>query len=170
MCIRDRPKELADAAVKIGAGTYRLGIGGLHSSEKSAAQHADAITTLVDRDVASYYPAIILQTNLAPAHMGEAFTQTFRKIVRRRLEAKKNGDKAMADGLKITTNGSIGKFASPWSNLYAPDLFIQTTLTGQLALLMLIEALESEGIPVVSANTDGVVIRCSCLLYTSRCV
>jgi hypothetical protein len=39
-------------------------------------------------------------------------------------------------------------------------LLIQTTVTGQLALLMLIEALEESGIRVVSANTDGIVIYC----------
>ena len=37
---------------------------------------------------------------------------------------------------------------------------IRTTLTGQLSLLMLIEVLEKIGIPVVSANTDGIVIKC----------
>src|SRR5690606_22606645 len=49
---------------------------------------------------------------------------------------------------------------SKWSNLYAPDLLIQVTLTGQLALLLLIERLELAGIHVVSANTDGIVIKC----------
>lgn len=47
-----------------------------------------------------------------------------------------------------------------WSALYAPDLMIQVTITGQLALLMLIETLEDAGIPVVSANTDGLTCRC----------
>jgi hypothetical protein len=37
---------------------------------------------------------------------------------------------------------------------------IQVTLTGQLSLLMLIERLETVGISVVSANTDGIVIKC----------
>lgn len=37
---------------------------------------------------------------------------------------------------------------------------IAVTLTGQLALLMLIDRAEVAGIPVVSANTDGVVFRC----------
>jgi hypothetical protein len=36
---------------------------------------------------------------------------------------------------------------------------IQVTVTGQLALLMLIEMLELSGIQVVSANTDGIVLR-----------
>jgi len=36
---------------------------------------------------------------------------------------------------------------------------IQVTITGQLALLMLIEMLEACGISVISANTDGIVLR-----------
>jgi len=154
------PKELAEAAIKIGAGTYRMGIGGLHSSEQSVAHHATLGNILVDRDVVSYYPAIILRTGLAPKHMGKAFTLAYHDIVKRRLAAKRSGDKVTADALKITINGSFGKFGSKWSKLYSPDLLIQTTLTGQLSLLMLIEALESEGISVVSANTDGIVIKC----------
>jgi hypothetical protein len=154
------PKELADAKIEIGAGVYRMGIGGLHSSEQQAAHLADDEHILVDRDVASYYPAIILRTGLAPKHMGKAFTDAYQDIVRRRLDAKRAGNKVTADALKITINGSFGKFGSKWSKLYSPDLLIQTTVTGQLCLLMLIEALESEGIQVVSANTDGIVIRC----------
>jgi hypothetical protein len=37
---------------------------------------------------------------------------------------------------------------------------IAVTLTGQLAVLMLIERAEIAGIPVVSANTDGVIFHC----------
>ena len=154
------PKLLADLKIEIGAGVYRMGIGGLHSSEQSTAHLADDDHILVDRDVASYYPAIILRTELAPKHMGKSFSTVYGEIVQRRLDAKRAKDSVTADALKITINGSFGKFGSKWSKLYSPDLLIQTTLTGQLALLMLIEALESEGIPVVSANTDGIVIKC----------
>jgi hypothetical protein len=44
--------------------------------------------------------------------------------------------------------------------LFAPQMLIQTTLPGQLSLLMLIEWHEHYGIPVISANTDGLVIYC----------
>jgi hypothetical protein len=154
------PAELSGAEIRLGQSVYRLGIGGLHSSEQSVAHLADGDTVLVDRDVASYYPAIILRCGLAPKHMGAAFTHTYRSIVQRRLEAKRRGDKVTADALKSVVNGSFGKLGSKWSRLYSPDLLIQVTLTGQLCLLMLIEALEAEGIPVVSANTDGIVIKC----------
>lgn len=154
------PKEIATLSIRLGAGVYRMGIGGLHSSEKGIAHQADADHVLIDRDVASYYPSIILNCDLKPAQMGRHFIPVYRAIVERRLAAKRAKDSVTADALKITINGSFGKFGSPYSLLYSPTLLIQTTVTGQLALLMLIEMLESEGIPVVSANTDGIVIKC----------
>ena len=154
------PKEIADLKISVGGRTYRMGIGGLHSSEKSVAHHSDSEYVLVDRDVTSYYPSIILSCGLRPEDMGEHFTVVYRRIVESRLAAKKSGDKVRAESLKITINGSFGKFGSPYSVLYSPPLLVQTTVTGQLALLMLIEALVSEDIDIVSANTDGLVIRC----------
>lgn len=145
--------------VTIGAGKYRLGIGGLHSSEEKTAHVSDDRYALIDRDVASYYPAIILNQGLTPKHLAPEFQPVYRQIVDRRLQAKATGNKVVAESLKITINGSFGKFGSQWSILCSPDLMIQTTITGQLALLMLIERLEAEGFEVVSANTDGIVMR-----------
>jgi DNA polymerase elongation subunit (family B) len=154
------PEQLKELGIAIGDSVYRMGIGGLHSSEQKAIHYATDDTILVDRDVASYYPAIILNTGMYPEQMGPNFLTVYRDIVRQRLDAKKRGDKVAADSLKITINGTFGKLGSPWSTLYAPNLLIQVTVTGQLALLMLIERLELRGIPVVSANTDGLVIKC----------
>lgn len=68
--------------------------------------------------------------------------------------------KGVNEGLKISANGSFGKFGSKYSKLYSPDLLLATTITGQLTLLMLIEQFEAKGIPVVSANTDGMEYFC----------
>lgn len=154
------PEALEKRTVTIGRSVYRLGIGGLHSSEQSSAHVADGDTMLLDRDVASYYPAIILNCGLFPEHLTVEFLKVYRSIFERRLAAKRSGDKVTADVLKIVLNGSFGKFGSMFSRLYSPNLLIQVTVTGQLALLMLIEWLESRGIRVVSANTDGIVIKC----------
>ena len=156
----DMPVALAGRKITIGGSTYALGIGGLHSTEKSTYHVADRDTILIDRDVASYYPNIILQLGLYPKHMGKAFLSVYRGIVEQRLAAKRAGDSVTADALKICVNGSFGKLGSKYSVLYSPDLMIQVTVTGQLALLMLIESIELAGIPVVSANTDGIVIKC----------
>jgi DNA polymerase elongation subunit (family B) len=154
------PKALEALDIRIGGGKYRIGIGGLHSSESCAAHVADEDVLLIDRDVTSYYPAIILNQGLYPQHLGEAFLTVYRSLVERRVAAKKAGDKVTAESLKIAVNGSYGKLGNKWSTLYAPDLLIQVTMTGQLALLLLIEMIEEYGIRVVSANTDGVLIRC----------
>lgn len=154
------PEELKALQLQIANGVYRMGIGGLHSSEQRAAHVADETTVLIDRDVTSYYPFIILNQGLYPHHLGPNFLRVYKTIVDRRIAAKERGDKVTADSLKITINGSFGKLGSKYSVLYSPDLLIQVTVTGQLALLMLIERLELRGITVVSANTDGVCIKC----------
>lgn len=154
------PKELEKTKITIGSSTYQMGMGGLHSTEKCVTHESKGGYVLYDWDVASYYPSIILNCELYPKHLGRDFLDVYRAIVIERLSAKKNGDKVKADSLKIVVNGSFGKLGSPYSALYSPDLLVQTTVTGQLSLLMLIEKLERHGLHVVSANTDGIVIKC----------
>lgn len=149
-----------DQEVSVGSGVYRLGIGGIHSSEEQLAVKATDTISIVDRDVASYYPAIILQQKLFPSHLGEEFLEVYASILADRLAAKARGDKATANSLKIVVNGAFGKLGSKWSLFYSPKLLLQVTLSGQLFLLMLIERLEAAGIEVISANTDGVVMKC----------
>jgi hypothetical protein len=153
------PVWLKQEKITIGCAHYQMGIGGLHSCESSQYIKCKPDEVLSDWDVASYYPSIILQQQLAPKSLGFPFLKVYQQIVTRRIKAKKSGDKVTADTLKIAVNGSFGKLGSKYSALYAPDLLIQTTVTGQLALLMLIERLHIAGITVASANTDGIVIH-----------
>jgi hypothetical protein len=174
---------LAKTKISIGSSVYRMGIGGLHSSETCAAHVAEGCR-IYDRDVTSYYPSIILKGGLYPKQMGPYFLTVYRGLFNGRIQAKASaralqkqieatsGDEAAdlrkqlvvqqvkADSNKLSLNGSFGKLGSKYSSLYSPALLIQTTVTGQLCLLMLIEHLEACGIPVVSANTDGIVIKC----------
>lgn len=156
----DLPPFLAKKQITIGESTYAMGIGGLHSIEKNRTIESDHEHVLIDFDVASYYPAIILGSGLYPKALGRSFLDVYRRIRDDRIKAKRAGDKVADQGLKIAINGSFGKLGSPYSVLYAPHLLISVTLTGQLALLMLINRAEDADIPVVSANTDGVVFRC----------
>ena len=150
--------EALTGSIQIGKGVYRLGIGGLHSSEKNVGYKATSDVAIIDRDVASYYPRIITTLGLYPQSMGPAFLKAYNKIIDVRLDAKRRKIFATDKGLKIVINGTSGKFSDVWSTMYAPDLTIQVTVTGQLALLMLIEILELSGIEVISANTDGIVM------------
>lgn len=153
------PPALTGLEIKIANSVYRMGIGGLHSSEECAGYGKEPGIKKRDIDVTSYYPSIILNQGLYPEQLGPAFLKVYKSIVDRRIAAKHSGDKNTADTLKIVINGSFGKLGSMWSILYAPQLLIQTTITGQLSLLMLIEAFELNGITVLSANTDGIVVK-----------
>ncbi len=156
----DRPEEIEALEIKLGNSIYRMGLGGLHSSETTVAIVADNEFDVIDRDVAGYYPSIIINCGLAPRHLGQDFLTVYDTLVQRRLEAKRSGDLAVSESLKIVANSTFGKTSNPYSVLRAPDVTIQIVLGGQLYLLMLIEQLETAGIPIVSANTDGFVMRC----------
>jgi hypothetical protein len=167
------PVELEKLKVIIGKSTYKLGMGGLHSTEKKSAHYANENTIIADNDVESFYPRTILNQRLCPSNLGEAFLTVYEKIVSTRIKAKgecskakKSGHKAdairyqtTADSLKIVINGLFGKFGNKYSLVYAPDLMLQVTITGQLVLLMLIEKLEKAGIYIFSGNTDGIVAK-----------
>lgn len=153
------PEEL-DEAIDFAGAKYKFGIGGLHSQEKKQSVVCDDNHILAERDVASMYPNIILGQNLHPKSLGLTFVDVYRNIVERRLKAKREGDKSTSESLKLVINSSFGLAGSKYAFLYSPELMIQVTITGQLALLMLIERTEAVGAKVVSANTDGVVSLC----------
>lgn len=157
--VRKNGKWTRELKVKVGQTVYKLGMGGIHSCEKSISFKSDEEYILLDRDVASYYPKIKENQHLFPKHLTEAYLQVYVNLINLRLDAKRNKDKITADALKIVINGAFGKLGSRYSIIYAPDLMLQVTLSGQLCLLMLIEQLELNGIQVVSANTDGIVSK-----------
>lgn len=172
----EMPPQLEGLEININQSTYKVGIGGLHSQEKKQVHKSDDYWIIRDNDVASYYPSLILNSGEWPPALGQSFLREYESIKDERLAAKdlqgklkKAGDtkspeyeeaRVGNEGGKIMINGTFGKTGSPYSVLFAPTMLIQTTVTGQLSLLMLIEWHELYGIPVISANTDGIVIKC----------
>ena len=188
----EMPKAISSLKIEIGNSSYNIGIGGLHSQESEVAHFADDANVLIDRDVASYYPNLMLNMGMQVGGFGEQFNPVYRRILTDRLAAKRRvaelkaqlrelegaenraeieaeiiaikdeikQNETLSDSYKLSLNGTFGKTSSKYSTIYSPKFMIQTTLSGQLSLLMLIEVLELVGIPVVSANTDGVVIKC----------
>ena len=152
--------SLAGRTVSVDGREYSLGLGGMHSNEKSTSWYATGEHRMAHVDVSSYYPFIALTQRLSPPSApADDFLDIYGQIVKRRLDAKSRGDKTEADSLKITVNGTFGKQGSPHSFFYAPANVMQITLSGQLYLLMLIERLVDAGADVCSANTDGVMLR-----------
>ena len=144
--------------------TYTFAKGGLHTENKPEIFEADEEYEIIDWDVSSYYPAIGINNNRYPAHLGKEFLTGYKKMFNRRLELKplSKKDKRIAGivgALKLAVNSVYGKSSDMQSWLYDRQYTMFTTLTGELSLIMLIEAYELAGIRVISANTDGVTIK-----------
>jgi hypothetical protein len=148
---------LSEFEFQIGETVYKMGRGGLHSKEKTISYTATEDWLIVDDDVESYYPRLILNSGMFPTNMGKAFLTIYEQLVESRIADKKAKNTTGANSKKIVINGTFGKLGDRYSAMYSPTQLIQVTLTGQLALLMLIEYLEMNGIRVISANTDGIV-------------
>lgn len=154
-----KPEGWKFEPLRIGNTYYAMGMGGLHSMENKVSHYADENYVLRDHDVAGYYPHLIVRLGIYPYQIGPIFQEIYAGWRTKRLAAKHAGDKKTANSLKTLNNGTFGKLNSKFSIFYAPTELLQVTITGQLALLMLIEMLEQCGIQVISANTDGIVIR-----------
>ena len=155
----DDGQDEQGAEVFVHGREYRMGIGGLHSTESRRVLRATEDVKILEFDVRGYYPSLMINSERYPPALGTAFRPIFRGIKEDRDKFKIAGDADNAESMKIMTNGTFGKTGSAFSVLGAPDMMIWTTLTGQLSLLMLIERIGNvEGAEVVSANTDGIVV------------
>lgn len=119
----------------------------------------------------SYYPSIMISYDIYPAHLNkQAFVKmvSFLKDTRVKCKHTKDEDgyvmqgvpnKIGAEALKIVINSIYGKLGSELFFLYDRFAQMQVTINGQLMTMTLVEELELNGIHVVSANTDGLVIK-----------
>ena len=144
--------------------TYSFMKGGLHTENKPKIFEADDEYEIIDWDVSSYYPAIIINNGKYPAHLGKEFLRGYKQMFDKRLELKPlaKTDKKMAGivgALKLAVNSVYGKSSDMLNWIYDRQLTMFTTITGELSLMMLIEQYELNGIHVISANTDGVTVR-----------
>lgn len=139
---------------------YNLKMGGLHSVDKPGTWEADDNFRIIDFDAASFYPALMINERLIPSHLDpDKFIAAYETLRSRRLEAKSQGLKALSDGLKISLNSVFGKYLSAYSWLSDPSAGLKVTVRGQLTLLQFIELAISCGGQIVSANTDGILVR-----------
>ena len=143
---------------------YSFMKGGLHTENTPKVFEADEEYEIIDWDVSSYYPAIIINNGKFPAHLGKEFLRGYKQMFDKRLELKPLAKsdkkiKGIVGALKLAVNSVYGKSSDMLSWIYDRQLTMFTTITGELSLMMLIEQYETNGIQVISANTDGVTIR-----------
>ena len=82
------PDELAKTYIEIGNSRYKMGIGGLHSTESNASYVANDDYVLRDHDVTGMYPNMMINLSIAPAQLGNHFRTIFKGWVDSRTESK----------------------------------------------------------------------------------
>ena len=142
------------------------------NKEEDAPSIWDVITDnsyiYVHWDIASFYPSIMDVYKIAPAHMNEGvFVKLIHWLKETRVTAKHSKEDyidgipkdVLAQVLKIVINSIYGKLGFEKGDICDRLAVLKVTINGQLMIMMLCESLELAGIEVVSANTDGIVVK-----------
>lgn len=137
---------------------YSVGVGGIHSVNNPEIIIPRDDEMLIDIDVASLYPSMLIEYEFYPKHLGKEFLEVYKQIKDERIEAKHNGDKVKNETLKLALNGLSGNLQNEHNFCYSPEAAMRIRINGQLLLLMLAEKLTQIGCRIVQANTDGLFV------------
>lgn len=140
-----------------------LGFGGIHGAILNYQEEAVPGRSIRNKDVASYYPNLMRLMGYCSRAMPSP--QMYADIIARRVEAKKAGDKATANALKLVLNSTYGGMLNgqgdtAFNDLYDPLMARSVCISGQLFLLELTEHLvrECPTLKVIQLNTDGLMV------------
>lgn len=132
-----------------------FGWGGLHSARKKY----KAENFIVNSDVSSFYPAIMIEYGLLSRNVENP--SKFKEIRDTRIKFKKEKNK-IEKSLKIVLNSTYGASKDVNNELYDPKQGNAICVNGQLLLLDLIEKVELEfgdNAVFIQGNTDGVMFK-----------
>lgn len=134
-----------------------VGVGGIHTVNKPEIIIPKNNELLLDSDVNSLYPSLIISYNLVPKHLGKEFLEIYGEVREDRLYAKKHHQDVKNQTYKLALNGATGNYQNEYSWLYDPVAVMKIRINGQLLLLKLTEMLLAEGAKLKQLNTDGIL-------------
>lgn len=181
-------KDAFSESITINKLTYTMATGGLHSEDpprelRSKIIYIDGASSLqgnfwdsitddsyiyVHWDITSFYPSLMGKYKIAPDHMDAGvFARLVLWLRDTRISAKHSEEEVidgipkdtLAQALKIVINSIYGKMGQEMSDICDRLAVLKVTINGQLFILMLCEELELNNIEVISANTDGIVVK-----------
>ena len=181
-------KDAFHESITINKLTYTMATGGLHSEDpprelRSKVNYIDGASSLqgnfwdsitddsyvyVHWDITSFYPSLMGKYKIAPDHMDAGVFARLVLWLRDTRIAAKHSEEEVIDGipkdtlaqaLKIVINSIYGKMGQEMSDICDRLAVLKVTINGQLFILMLCEELELNNIEVISANTDGIVVK-----------
>lgn len=86
--------------------------------------------------------------------------EVYAATIDRRVKAKRSGDKATANALKLVLNTTYGAMLNKYNDLYDPLMGRSVCISGQLFLLELANHLVTDcsTLKVIQLNTDGIMV------------
>lgn len=131
--------------------------GGVHGSLTKYHEVATDDRVIQNRDVSSLYPSLLDLYNYISRNCSDP--NKFRNTKNERLEAKRRGDKKMANTLKNPLNITSGAMDQPTNPLYDPRNARSMRISGQLFLTELVVELleECHTFKLINFNTDGLM-------------
>jgi hypothetical protein len=135
------------------------GLGGLHASLDSGIYTENDEYEIRDIDATSFYPFIKMTLNIYPPYLSDKYLELLKSFFNKRKSYPKGH--SLNTGYKLMINGSYGLLNEYNSPIYYPQGAIQTTVTGQLYLLYLLDLLQNKvsDFSVIQCNTDGITVR-----------
>ena len=142
----------------VGGCPVTLGFGGIHGAIPFHQEEEVNGRLIRNYDVASYYPHLMTICGYTSRNIPNP--QIYADMLETRMKAKKSGDKATANALKLVANTTYGAGLNRYNDLYDPLMGRSVCITGQLFLLELSQHLiaECSTLRIVQLNTDGIMV------------
>lgn len=144
--------------ISVGECPVTLGFGGIHGAIPFYQEEEKDGRLIRNNDVASYYPHLMTIGGYTSRSI--PYPQIYADMLEKRMVAKKNGDTATANALKLVANTTYGAMLNKYNDLFDPLMGRSVCITGQLFLLELSQHLiaECSTLKIVQLNTDGIMV------------
>ena len=144
--------------ILVGDCPVTLGFGGIHGAIPFHQEEEKNGRLIRNYDVASYYPHLMVYYGYTSRNIPDP--EIYANMLKERMKAKKSGDMATANALKLVANTTYGAMLNKYNDLYDPLMGRSVCITGQLFLLELSQHLikECSTLRIVQLNTDGIMV------------
>ena len=144
--------------ITVGGCPVTLGFGGIHGAIPFYRESEENGRIIRNYDVASYYPHLMTICEYTSRNIPNP--QIYADMLESRMKAKKAGDMATANALKLVANTTYGAMLNKYNDLFDPLMGRSVCISGQLFLLELSRHLIAEcpSLKIVQLNTDGIMV------------
>ncbi len=144
--------------IMVGDCPCTIAYGGIHGAIPCYQEEATGTRSIRNKDVASYYPHQMILNGYCSRNIPSP--DVYAATIERRVRAKKAGDKATANALKLVLNTTYGAMLNRYNDLYDPLMGRSVCISGQLQLLEMAIHLTRDcpTLRIIQLNTDGIMV------------